>query len=123
MKAYSVYKKRIDDFNAFMEMWKYDNLKTLFKNDKYNLEPIKYFFSYILFLLYLNIFNVVLNRQIKKILTDEVISMIKPKRMFVLCKGDSFYKINSKDKKTTKRKLILTIYICFDNITHINCSN
>ena len=45
----------------------------------------------------------VLNRQVKKILTDEVISMIKPKRMFVLCKGESFYKVNSKDKKTTKR--------------------
>ena len=44
LKTYSIYKKRIDDFNAFMEMWKYDNLKTLFKNDKYNLEPIKYFF-------------------------------------------------------------------------------
>ncbi len=40
-KNYSIYKRRIDDFNAFMEMWKYDNLKTLFKNDKSNLEPIK----------------------------------------------------------------------------------
>lgn len=36
------YKSRIEDFNAYMEMWKYDNLKTLIKNDKYNLEPIKY---------------------------------------------------------------------------------
>lgn len=35
------YKRRIEDFNAYMEMWKYDNLKTLIKNDKYNLEPIK----------------------------------------------------------------------------------
>ena len=49
---------------------------------------------------------IILNRQVKKILTDEVISIIKPKRMFVLCKGESFYKVNSKDKKSTKR-------ICF----------
>ena len=31
--------------------------------------------------------------------------MIKPKRMFVLCKGDSFYKVQSKDKKPTKRMI------------------
>ena len=45
-------------------------------------------------------------RQVKKILTDEAITAIKPKRMFVLCKGDIFFKVNSnsKNKIPTKRK-------------------
>lgn len=63
-------------------MWKYDNLKTGAKNDKSNREPIK---------------------QVEQILTEEVIQMIKPRRMNVLIKGERFDKIQSKDRKPTKR--------------------
>ena len=40
-KISSIYKRKITDLNNNIEMWKYDNLKTMFRNDKSNLEPIK----------------------------------------------------------------------------------
>lgn len=84
-KSCQAYKRRISDFNANIEMWKYDNLKTLFRNDKSNREPIK---------------------QLEKILTEQVQQMIKPKRMNVLLKGERFDKVQVKDKKPTKQKQI-----------------
>ena len=79
----AVYKRKLNDFNNLMETWKYDNLKTFAGNDKSNLEPIK---------------------ELKRILTEEVISMIKPKRLNVLCKGEKFDKINRNNKKSNRNK-------------------
>ncbi len=81
-KQKTPYKKRKDYFNNNIEVWKYDNLKTDRKNDKLNRKPID---------------------QVEKILEEEVIQMIKPRRMNVLVKGESFYKIQSRDRKPTKR--------------------
>ena len=78
----AVYKRKLNDFNNLMETWKYDNLKTFAGNDKSNLEPIK---------------------ELKRILTEEVISMIKPKRLNVLCKGEKFDKINRNNKKSNRK--------------------
>lgn len=77
-------KKKLSDFNLLMETWKYDFIKNV-KNrfDKSSLAPI---------------------RELEKILTDEVIAMIKPKRLHVLCKGEKFDKINSKEKKSKQRQ-------------------
>ncbi len=40
------YKQQIKELNNNIEMWKYDNLKTMYKNDKSNLEPIKLIFFF-----------------------------------------------------------------------------
>ncbi len=83
-----LYKKCITNFNVNIEMWKYDNLKVPRSNDKSSREPIK---------------------QAEKILTEEVLQMLKPKRMNVLIKGEKFDKIQAKDKKPTKRKIDVKI--------------
>ena len=36
-----IYKRKINDLNNNIKMWRYDNLKIVFRNDKSNLEPIK----------------------------------------------------------------------------------
>ena len=43
-------------------------------------------------------------------------AMIRPKRLFVLCKGEVFYKVNSKDKKPTKRKFFINSTVCNQNM-------
>ncbi len=73
------YNKSINDF---IETWKYDNLKVLRNNDKSNREPIKH---------------------AKKILTKELLDMLKPKRMKVLIKGEKFDKF-IRDRRPSKRK-------------------
>lgn len=70
---------KINDFLASLDTWKYDNIKTLNLTEKPNKEPVK---------------------ELKQILTNEIIEMIKPKRIHLLCKGQTFeMKILPKDKE------------------------
>ncbi|CAF0707655.1 unnamed protein product [Brachionus calyciflorus] len=81
----SIIKRKLNDFNNLISTWKYDSIKKAKSRfDKSNLEPIK---------------------ELEKILTDEVILMLRPKRLSVLCKGEMFEKINLKEKKSRQKQI------------------
>lgn len=104
-------RKKLNEFNNYMDTWKYDFIKNI-KNrfDKFNLEPVKYrYFIVLRFEIeyvrnFWGIFVVVAKRELEKILTDEIMDTIRPKRLNVLIKGEKFDRINLKEKRI-RRKL------------------
>jgi hypothetical protein len=64
------YSKKIEKFFVNMRGLNYDKIKIPNLTEKLNKPPF---------------------RQLKQILTDDVLAMIRPKRMSVLCKGETFY--------------------------------
>lgn len=39
-------------------------------------------------------------RHLESLLTEEVIAIIKPKRLHILCKGEKFDRINARERKS-----------------------
>lgn len=97
----SIVRKKLNDFNNYMDTWKYDFIKNIkHRFDKFNLEPVKqanFQVSYVLLLYYIGSF--IFFRELEKILTDEIMDAIRPKRMNVLTKGERFDRINLKEKR------------------------
>lgn len=78
-------RKKLNDFNNYMDTWKYDFIKNIkHRFDKFNLEPVK---------------------ELEKILTDEIMDAIRPKRINVLTKGERFDRINLKEKRIRHKQM------------------